>query len=37
MRGTRRAPLVSGREGREALRVALDVLRCIEGAPRVAP
>jgi len=27
---TRRAPLVSGREGREALRVALDVLRCIE-------
>jgi predicted dehydrogenase len=34
---TRRAPLVSGREGREALRVALDVLRCIEGAPRVEP
>jgi predicted dehydrogenase len=34
---TRRAPLVSGREGREALRVALDVLRCIEGAPRGAP
>lgn len=28
---TRRAPLVSGREGRNALRVALDVLRCIEG------
>jgi predicted dehydrogenase len=27
---TRRAPLVSGREGREALRVALDVLKCIE-------
>ncbi|MBI3608021.1 MAG: Gfo/Idh/MocA family oxidoreductase [Nitrospirae bacterium] len=28
---TRRAPLVSGREGRSALRVALDVLTCIEG------
>jgi len=28
---TRQPPLVSGREGREALRVALDVLRCIEG------
>jgi predicted dehydrogenase len=28
---TRRPPLVSGREGREALRVALDVLKCIEG------
>jgi len=28
---TRRTPLVSGREGREALRVALDVLKCIEG------
>lgn len=27
---TRQAPLVSGREGREALRVALDVLACIE-------
>lgn len=27
---TRRPPLVSGREGREALRVALDVLACIE-------
>jgi predicted dehydrogenase len=27
---TRQAPLVSGREGREALRVALDVLKCIE-------
>ena len=31
---TRRAPLVSGREGREALRVALDVLRCIETGGR---
>jgi predicted dehydrogenase len=32
--GTRRSPLVAGREGREALRVALDVLRCIEGGIR---
>jgi predicted dehydrogenase len=29
---TRRAPLVSGREGRNALRVALDVLKSIERA-----
>jgi len=31
---TRRAPLVSGREGREALRVALDVLKDIERTAR---
>jgi predicted dehydrogenase len=32
---TRQAPLVSGREGREALRVALDVLKSIERQPGV--
>jgi predicted dehydrogenase len=32
---TRQPPLVSGREGREALRVALDVLKSIERHPGV--